>query len=219
MQIHAGNPPPVFQTRGENWVKIGQALPPVNRSAGRPSTVSKKPRILNTTTVAKSRLFHIEALDLEFSNGTRTRYERLRSATRGTVLIVPLLDENTVLLVREYAAGTERYELGFPKGRIETDEPLLEAANRELMEEVGCGATRLEHITSLTLAPGFLGHTTEVVLAQDLYLKRLEGDEPEEPEVVPWARDEIDRLWRSGERSEARTLAALSIINEHLDGR
>ena len=177
----------------------------------------KEPRILKTTTVAKSRLFHIEALDLEFSNGTVTQYERLRGTTKGTVLIVPMLNRDTVLLVREYAAGTERYELGFPKGRIETDEPLLEAANRELMEEVGYGATRLEHITSLTLAPGFLGHATEIVLAQELYPQRLEGDEPEELEVVPWALNEIDGLWRSGECTEARTLAALFIIKEYFD--
>lgn len=183
------------------------------------TNVRTKPRILNTRTVARSRLFHIEELDLEFSNGAMARYERLRGASRGTVLIVPLLDEDTVLLVREYAAGTENYELGFPKGRIESGEPLLEAANRELMEETGYGAERLERITSLTLAPGFLGHATEIILARELYPKRLEGDEPEEPEVVPWALNDIERLWRSGECSEARTLAALFIAKAILDGR
>ncbi len=178
----------------------------------------KKPRILNRKTVARSRLFHVEALDLEFSNGATARYERLRGSSRSTVLIVPLLDADTVLLVREYAAGTERYELGFPKGRVEPDEPLLEAANRELMEETGYGARRLEQITSLTLAPGFLGHTTCIVLARDLYPQRLEGDEPEEPEVVPWRMDQLEQLWRGEECSEARTIASLFIVREHLNG-
>lgn len=178
----------------------------------------KKPRILNRKTVARSRLFHIEALDLEFSNGATARYERLRGSSRSTVLIVPLLDADTVLLVREYAAGTERYELGFPKGRVEPDEPLLEAANRELMEETGYGARQLEQITSLTLAPGFLGHTTCIVLARDLYPQRLEGDEPEEPEVVPWRMDQLEQLWRGEECSEARTIASLFIVREHLNG-
>jgi len=180
--------------------------------------VRTKPRILKTRTVAKSRLFHIEELDLEFSNGATACYERLRGATRGTVLIVPLLNKDTVLLVREYAAGTENYELGFPKGRVEREEPLLDAANRELMEETGYGARRLEHVTSLTLAPGFLGHATEIVLARELYPQRLAGDEPEEPEVVPWALNDVERLWRSGECSEARTLAALFIVKEILNG-
>ncbi|HFC53451.1 MAG TPA: ADP compounds hydrolase NudE [Gammaproteobacteria bacterium] len=177
----------------------------------------KKPRILNRETVARSRLFHIEALDLEFSNGATARYERLRGSSRRTVLIVPLLDADTVLLVREYAAGTERYELGLPKGRVEPDEPLLEAANRELMEEAGYGARRLEQITSLTLAPGFLGHSTCIILARDLYPQRLPGDEPEVPEVVPWRMDRIGQLWRDGECSEARTIASLFIAREHMD--
>jgi len=179
--------------------------------------VHKKPRIINIQTIAKSRLFHIEALDLEFSNGVVTQYERLRGATTGTVLIVPMLDKETVLLVREYAAGTERYELGFPKGRIEENEPLLVAANRELMEEVGYGAARMEHITSLALAPGFMGHSTEIVLACELYQQRLKGDEPEELEVVPYKLNEIDQLWRKGKCIEARTVAALYITRSWLD--
>jgi ADP-ribose diphosphatase len=82
--------------------------------------VRKKPRILSSRTVARSRLFHVEELELEFSNGVNTRYERLVGSGRGAVLIVPVMHDDTVLLIREYAAGTDRYELGLPKGRIES---------------------------------------------------------------------------------------------------
>ena len=132
----------------------------------------KKPQIHAIETVAQTQLFRIERLDLEFSNGVKTQYERLKGSSGGAVLVVPMLDDDTVLLIREYGAGVDRYELGLPKGRVEPGEELLAAANRELMEEVGYGANSLEHMTTFTLAPGYLGHHTQIVLAQDLYPQR-----------------------------------------------
>lgn len=176
----------------------------------------KKPEILNAETLARTRLFHIEQLDLQFSNGVEVRYERLHSSTRGAVLVVPLLDRDTVLLIREYAAGVHRYELALPKGRIETEEGMLEAANRELMEEVGYGASNLRHLTSLTLAPGYIGHVTHVVLARDLYPQRAQGDEPEEIEVVPWPLAHLHELLQEEECTEARSIAALYLVRELL---
>ncbi|MGD8643210.1 MAG: ADP compounds hydrolase NudE [Chromatiales bacterium] len=177
----------------------------------------RKPRILDTTLVAESRLFRVEQLDLEFSNGTQVQYERLRSSGFGAVLIVPMPDPDTVLLIREYAAGTERYELGFPKGRVEADEDLLEAANREIMEETGYGARRLTLLTALTLAPGYLGHRTHIVLAEDLYERRLPGDEPEEIEVVPWRLDDMANLLAREDFTEARSIAALYLVRDRLE--
>ncbi len=176
----------------------------------------KKPEIIATATVARSRLFRVEQLDLKFSNGVEVSYERLSGSRGGAVIVVPMLDDDTVLLIREYAAGVDRYELGLPKGRIEAGEEPLHAANRELMEEVGHGANRLKQLTTFTLAPAYFGHHTEVVLAQDLYEKRLPGDEPEEIEVVPWRLSCLNELMASGECTEARSIAALFLVRELL---
>ena len=176
----------------------------------------KTPLILRTETLAKTRLFHVEQIALRFANGVEVEYERLRSSPRGAVLIVPMLDDDSVLLIREYAAGVERYELALPKGRIEQGEALLDAANREIMEEIGYGARTLNHITSLTLAPGYQGHVTHIVLAQDLYPDKQPGDEPEEIEVVPWKLSELDALLKQDECTEARSIAALFIVREML---
>ena len=113
-----------------------------------------------------SKLFEIEQLDLEFSNGERRTYERMKSRGLGAVIIVPMLDEHTVLLVREYAAGLHHYEIGLPKGRLEPGEGLLEGAQRELKEEIGYGARKLTELTRLSLAPGYMTHITRVVLAR-----------------------------------------------------
>lgn len=174
------------------------------------------PQILSVQTIAKTRLFRVEQLDLRFSNGAEVCYERLSASSGGAVLAVPMLDPDTVLLIREYAAGVGRYELALPKGRIEAGESPVQAANREMMEEVGYAAHRLRHITSLTIAPGYLGHTTHVVLAQDLYPQKQPGDEPEEIEVVPWRLSRLNELLACADCTEARSIAALFIVREML---
>ena len=179
--------------------------------------MTEKPTILNRTTIAKSRLFRIESLDIQFSNGTLRNYERLaRGNPGGAVLIVPMLDVETVLLIREYSAGVHRYEVGLPKGKTDAGESFLEAANRELKEEVGFGARKLHHLSSFSLAPSYLEHTTEIVIAQDLYAEKLPGDEPEELEVIPWKLCKINDLLASGECTEARSIAALFMTVEYL---
>jgi len=176
----------------------------------------KLPTIHQTKIVASSRLFKIEALDLEFSNGEKRQYERLVSRGVGAVLIVPVLDENTILLIREYAAGTERYELAFPKGKVEKGEGILDAANREIMEEVGYESAKLSVMKSLSLAPGYLGHVTHIILAQNLSERREEGDEPEEIEVVPWKISEMDELLDRDDFAEGRSIAALYLLKKEL---
>lgn len=175
-----------------------------------------KPQILKIQTLARTRLFHIQAVDLLFANGAQVTYERIKGGSTGGVLIVPLLDEETVLLIREYAVGVERYELALPKGRVEPGEDLLQAANRELMEEVGYAARSLRHITSLTVAPTSLSHASHVILAQDLYPQRAPGDEPEEIEVVPWRLADLPALCAQAECTEARSIAALFLVQNIL---
>lgn len=178
--------------------------------------MNKLPEILQTTPLCQTRLFRIEQVDLRFSNGVEVRYERLLGGTRGAVLIVPMLDDDTVLLIREYAVGVERYELGLPKGRIEEGEDMLTAANREIMEETGYAARDLLHLSSLTMAPGYLGHQTHIILAGNLYTQQRQGDEPEPIEVIPWPLSRLDELLQQENFTEARSIAALFLTREHL---
>lgn len=158
----------------------------------------------------------VEELDLEFSNGERRRYHRAPAQGHGAVIVVPMLDDETALLVREYAAGTHRYELGLVKGAIDAGETPEEAANRELKEEAGYGARSLTVLRRISLAPTYMGHETVLVLARDLYEERLAGDEPEPLEVVPWRLDALHALMFAEEFSEGRSIAALFLVRELL---
>ncbi len=162
---------------------------------------------------------HVEDVDLEFGNGERRRYRRVCSRGTGSVIIAAMADADTVLLVREYACGVHRYELGLPKGRMDVGETPEQAANRELKEEVGFGARKLQLLRPLTLAPSYMEFAAHLVLAEDLYPERLPGDEPEEIDVVPWKLQDLHELMMRGDCSEGRSLAALFIVRELLARR
>jgi ADP-ribose diphosphatase len=132
------------------------------------------------------------------------------------VVVVPLLDDDTVLLVREYAAGMHRYAVGLGQGRIDAGEAPLQAAQRELQEEAGYAARDLRMLRTISLAPGYMSHQTHLVLARGLYPQRLPGDEPEELEVVPWKLDALHELVLREDCSEGRSIAALFIAREWL---
>lgn len=173
------------------------------------------PKVLSAQWLSHSSLFHVEEQQLQFSNGETRTYERLNPGARWrAVMIVALLDNETVLLAREYGAGLGQYYLSLPKGTVDAGESAIETANRELMEEAGYGANKLEVIKQLALSPSYMGNAVTLVLAQDLYEKRLPGDEPEEIEIIPYKMADIDTLIAGDEFVEAYAVAALLMTRE-----
>ena len=64
------------------------------------------PKLTNIHTVAQSRIFNIESMDVEFSNGATRVYVRLMSRGNGAVLVIPMIDDVTFLMIYEFACGT-----------------------------------------------------------------------------------------------------------------
>ena len=174
------------------------------------------PTIHGKKQVAKSRLFAIEQLELTFSNGEERQYERMVGSGNGAVMIVPMLDADTILLVREYCAGTHSYELGFPKGLIDPGEVPEEAANRELQEEIFYGSNHLQFLSQVMMAPAFFNARMDIFVASQLYPSKLQGDEPEPLEVVSWPLKDYKNLLQQPDFQEARSIAALMLLVDHL---
>ena len=174
------------------------------------------PVIHDREIVAKSRLFRVEQVNLEFSNGEKRIFERMAGTGRGAVMIVPIVNNDKFLLIREYAAGVHEYQLGFPKGLIDPGESPEQAANRELKEEVGFGANQLIPLQTVTMAPTFFSAHMHILLARDLYPEKLIGDEPEPLEVLEWSFSDIDKLLSRKDFSEARCIAALFLAQRRM---
>ena len=176
----------------------------------------KLPTITNCTQIAKTRIFNIEQLDLTFSNGEQRVYERITGNSRGAVMMVPMIDNETMLLVKEYCAGIHSYDLGFPKGLIDEGETPIEAASRELKEEIGYDAKTLTPIRQVMIAPAFLNAKMTIFLGQNLYPEKLMGDEPEPLEIVPWKIKDYQALLDNPNFNEARSIVALMLVKDYL---
>lgn len=174
------------------------------------------PKKIKSEIVVETKVFTIEGMHLQFANGNSAYYERVVSRSPGAVLIIPMLDEETLLLVREYGGGVDRYELGFPKGGVAKDESVEQAANRELMEEVGYQAGKLEVLKQLSTSPSYNQNLMTIVLARELSRKSLPGDEPEPLQVVPWKLSDIADLLKMSDFTDARCVAALFLLQEKL---
>ena len=158
-------------------------------------------------------------MDVEFSNGSTRVYERLVSRGNGAVLVIPMLNSDTVLMIYEYSGGTDRYELGLTKGKIDKGEPPIEAAGRELKEEIGFGAKKLTFLKTITLAPGYQSSETHIVLAEDLYEEQADGDEPEPLEVVEHKLSDLEELTYKQDLTEARSILALYMVRDIIQSR
>jgi len=167
------------------------------------------PEIKAIRTVARTRFFRIEELDLRFGNGVERTYERLPGVGTAAVMVVPVNEQGEILLIREYCAGFHELQLTLVKGAAEPGESLEEAANRELKEEIGMGARSIRFVKRLNIAPGHMGFTINVLLATGLFPESLPADEPEPPEVVPWPLEKLDELLCGPDFREARAIAAL----------
>ncbi len=175
------------------------------------------PEIKAVREVARTRFFRIEELDLKFANGVERTYERLPGVGTPAVMVVAVQNDE-LLLIREYCAGFHELQLTLVKGAAEGRESLEEAANRELKEEIGFGARQLKFLKRLNLAPGHMGFTINVLLATDLYPEKLPADEPEPVELVRWPIERLDELIHDESFREARAIAALCLARPHLNG-
>lgn len=176
------------------------------------------PEILSISTIAKTRIFEVQSVDLRFSNGEQRTYERLTPQRRSSVMVLPIHNDQ-LIFVKEYAVGPERYELTFPKGIVDAGEQPIESANRELQEEIGFGAHKIEPLRSLYSGPSHMYGLMHVFVAQDLYPSVLEGDEPEPLEIVHFPLTDIDKLLADPTFAEARNLSALYLLKDYLNGK
>jgi ADP-ribose pyrophosphatase len=146
---------------------------------------------------------------VRMDDGRETKREVVEH--HGAVAIVPRIDSDTVLLIRQYRQAVGETLLEIPAGTLEPGEEPDACAARELEEEIGYRPGRLRRMFSQYLAPGYSNEVLHAYLGEDLIESAVNPDIDEEIEIVPVRITAIESMILDGRIRDAKSIAALLV--------
>jgi ADP-ribose pyrophosphatase len=167
---------------------------------------------LATRRLYAGRVVRLDVDTVRFPDGSTGELEVIRHP--GAAAIVPCASDPrgqdpTILMIRQfrYAAGGKLWEI--PAGTLDPGENPEACARRELLEETGASAARLERLTSILTTPGFTDEVIHLYLASELTTGEPSRERDEFIEVVPQPLSRVLALIRDGEVRDAKTIVAI----------
>src|SRR5213079_740950 len=167
---------------------------------------SQTPEFIDSKKVFSGRVFDVTVDTIR--EGDRT-YLREVVHHPGSAVILPAFDDGTIALVRQYRHPAVKYLLELPAGTLNDQERPEEGAARELQEELGLVAARLEKLSEFFVSPGFCEEKMWVYLATDLSQGKQFLDEDEVLEIVRLPIADALEMITSGEIQDAKTIIGL----------
>ncbi|MBI1792838.1 MAG: NUDIX hydrolase [Chloroflexi bacterium] len=170
--------------------------------------------LLKSEPLFQGRAFKIRRDTLKTPGGNETKFDIVEHG--GSVIVIPIDADGNMLFVRQYrhAAGMDLLEL--PAGTRNSGEPHDVCAAREMREETGMAAGKLEHIGDFYLAPGYSTEFMAVFLATELIHDPLEADEDEFLQVEKIPIKKAIEMAERGQMPDAKSLAALFLARPQL---
>lgn len=160
-----------------------------------------------TKKVYAGRVVHLQVDTVLLPNGVTVELEVVRHP--GAAAVVPIKDDGTVVLIRQFrhAAGGFIYEI--PAGKLNPGEEPLRCAERELEEEIGYRAGKFELLSSIFTAPGFTDEVIHIYRGTGLTKGRQQLDRDEVLEVVEMPLEHAVRMIQRGDIQDAKTIVGL----------
>lgn len=161
------------------------------------------------------RAFTVRRDTLRLPDGHESRFDIVDHI--GSVVLIPVDAGGNLLFVRQYRLAARLELLELPAGTLDEGEAPEACARREIREETGMAAGKLQHLGGFYLAPGYSTEYMHVYLATDLNPDPLEADADEflSLETIPLAR--ALKMARDGQIPDAKTHAALFLALPHLE--
>lgn len=155
----------------------------------------------------EGRIISVRVDRVHLANGRESAREVVEHP--GAVAILPVLEDGSMLLVRQFRYAIGREILEVPAGTREPGEPADVTALRELEEETGKRAGRIELLTRFYISPGWCNEQIVIYRAHDLVDTGTHFDDDEVIDIVQVRPEEIPDLVASGEIADAKTITAL----------
>lgn len=171
--------------------------------------------VVEEKTISSERIYEGRILNLRKDKvsvkDNKTSYREIVEHNGG-VALAAVTPEGKMVMVRQYRKAAEKAVLEVPAGKIEKDEDHRLTAERELKEETGYSAGKIEYITSFYSS---IGYSTEVIYlyyATDLTPGETDFDDNEAIEILEYDLPELKRMVLSGEIEDAKTIAAILLV-------
>ncbi len=170
---------------------------------------------LSSEQIYRGRAFGVRRDRVRMPDGRQVDYDVIDHT--GAVTLIPVDEQGRMWFVRQYRSGVRDTLLELPAGTRDGDEDPQVCALREVREEIGMAARRIDNIGEAYLAPGYSTEYMYFYLATGLYPDPLEGDEDEFLAVESYPVREVYRMAAEGEMRDGKTLAALLLARPHLE--
>jgi ADP-ribose pyrophosphatase len=167
---------------------------------------------LGTKRIHTGRIIKLDEDHVRYPDGSEADVDIVRHP--GASAVVPFLTEPDgedpqILLLRQYRYAAGGYILEIPAGRLDPDEAPLACATRELKEETGCTAGRIEPLITILTTPGFTDERIHLFIATDLTHGEAAREADEFADVVILRLSEALELVQRGEVPDAKTALGL----------
>ena len=172
---------------------------------------------LNSTHIFKGRLLDVWSDEVKLPNGHNSVREYIKHP--GAVVIIPVLPNDSLLLIRQFRYPMSELEIELPAGKIDEDESLDETANRELKEETGYISNKLTRLAEIHPCIGYSNERMWLYLAEDLTEVGAEPDPDEFVELMPLSLDECIAMLKRGEIKDTKTIVGLFWAEKILNGK
>ena len=170
---------------------------------------------LDTKRIHSGRVIDLDVDTVRFPDGSTGHLEMIRHPGAAAVIPFasdPLGPNPTILLIQQHRYATNGSLIEIPAGRLNPGEDPRVCAERELLEEVGVKAGRIERLTTIWTTPGFTDERIHLFWATDLTADRPAREPDEFIEVTPKPLSEVLKLIRSGVISDAKTALAVLFV-------
>lgn len=175
--------------------------------------------IVEEKTISSERIYEGRILNLRkdkvLVKDGKTSYREIVEHNGG-VALAAVTPEGKMVMVRQYRKAADKAVLEVPAGKIEKGEDHRLTAKRELKEETGYTAGRIEPITSFYSS---IGYSTEVIYlyyATDLTPGETDFDDNEAIEILEYGLPELKRMVLSGEIEDSKTIAAILLVESYV---
>ena len=170
-----------------------------------------KEEIIKINRIYDGRIINLQKRTIKLQSGKIAHREIIKHP--GSVAIIPILDNNTIILIEQYRSALEKVILEIPAGTLDHSEKPEDCARRELLEETGYQARNFRKLLASYTTPGYSDEEMHFYLATELTYKGARPEEDENIRTRMIKLDEINRMIKNEEIKDMKTICGISRIN------